>query len=325
MKTMKVLTTAIAFGSLAVCAFSETYGLCVGVNDYPTPTDASGNPFKDEKGLPVDNKLSGCVNDAKAYFDLLQGKYGVKPGNVKIMTDKEVTGPKFVEGVKWLVQSAKAGDHVFFQFSGHGSLVDNKEKASGKQSVIVLQDMVLVTSDFFKELGPLLRNAGISSTFLFDSCFAGGMSRQDNTTLNTMLGLDSLGVTFKKPMTTKGKGKQRFVKPENLLRTKQSVASKLAAITTTVKAKSMLPSDATTCFIFASKDNQTSSDVSGPNIKAHGLFTLVLSAVLNEEPALPIGDTVSAIADLLKEKNFEQIPNAEATSADRINASFLPL
>ncbi|MBL8048896.1 MAG: caspase family protein [Chthonomonas sp.] len=295
----------------------------MGVNDYPNPTDATGNPFKDENGKPVDNKLSGCVNDAKAYYDLLQKKYGVKAANLKMMADKEVTGEKFVDAVRWLVQSAKSGDHVFFQFSGHGSQIDNKEKASGKQSVIVLQDMRLVTSDFFKELGPLLRNAGISSTFLFDSCFAGGMSKPP-ATLNEILGLDSMGVMFKKGLKIRP-GKNRYLLPKNMVKAQMALANKLAAVSQTVKARSMAGTEATTCFIFASKDNQTSSDVSGPNMQAHGLFTLVLNAVLSEEPALPIGDTVSAIAELLDDKGFTQTPNAEATSADRINASFLPL
>jgi hypothetical protein len=322
MKTNKLLATAFALVSFATAAFCETYAVCMGVNDYPIPTDATGNPFKNEKGEPVDNKLKGCVNDATAYRDLLKSKYNVKESNIKLLTDKEVTGDKFLEAMKWLIQSAKAGDHVFFQFSGHGSQIPNKEKVSGKQSVIVLQDMRLVTSDFFKELGPLLKDSGISSTFLFDSCFAGGMSR--NNLGLTLTGLESIGVDFKNPFTIQSaKGRVMLSVPKQAT----TVATKsLNSLQMQVKNKGMaLGSEASTCFVFASSADQTSADVSGPNIKSHGLFTLVLTAVLNEEPKLPLGDTISAIADLLAEKKFTQTPNVEATSADRVQLGLLPL
>lgn len=321
MKLNKVVLTALSLTTLATTAYCETYAVCIGVNDYPSPKDAAGNPFKDEQGNPVDNKLNGCVNDAKSYASLLQSKFGVKKENLKVLTDSQVTGTAFVDSVKWLIQSAKAGDHVFLQFSGHGSQIPNAEKASGKQSVIVLQDMKLVTSDFFKELGPILRQSGVSSTFLFDSCFAGGMDKDAG--IEELLGLN-LGVDFKKPLKVNRSRKPRRILQKNLIKPKKLDLASVTKSSLISKPRSFFGEDASTCFLFASSENETSADVSGPNIEAHGIFTLVLTAALQEEPSLPIGDTVSAIADLLKEK-FKQTPSAEATSADRMSQSLLPL
>src|SRR5688572_14979991 len=75
--------------------------LCVGINDYP--------------GSDMD--LGGCVNDAKDWQSLLEGK-GYKTTQ---MLDGEGTRANILEGLKQLLQGARDGDSLVFTFSGHGS------------------------------------------------------------------------------------------------------------------------------------------------------------------------------------------------------------
>lgn len=48
---------------LAALSFAETYALMIGINDYPEPTDARGQPLRDANGNLVSEDLHGCVND----------------------------------------------------------------------------------------------------------------------------------------------------------------------------------------------------------------------------------------------------------------------
>ena len=132
---------------IAAFADAETYALCVGVNKYAELKDGSGNPIKDEKGNPINHDLLGAVNDAETYRSLLVNQFNVKAGNIKIITDGGANEQGFVTAIKWLLSSAKAGDQVFFQFSGHGTQFDSKDEADGKQEAIVLQDYTLVPGD----------------------------------------------------------------------------------------------------------------------------------------------------------------------------------
>ncbi|MCE9559972.1 MAG: caspase family protein [Armatimonadetes bacterium] len=307
-KTIKRFSTIAAFLCFAGLANAETYAICMGINEYAAPKDAAGNPMKDEKGNPVESKLFGAVNDAKSYKKLLEEKYAVKEGNIKLLLDADCNGDKFIEAMKWMVQTAKSGDQVFFAFSGHGSQIPNKDKADGKQSVIVLQNLQLVTSDFFKELGPMLRKSGISSTFVFDSCFAGGMARPP-------MGVDIKGMMIqgsRPKFLSKVGAKAKVISTPNLNSVKMAI-----------KPKAMAQDEATTAFLFASGAGQTSADVRGEKIEAHGLFTLVLTLILNEQPDAPVEDTVAAIKDLLKEKKFEQEPETECSSEARASQPLL--
>ena len=58
--------------------------LCVGVNKYPRP----------------DLELRGCVNDAKAWATLLRDHYDFAPTDVKLLTDRQATKAKIVQGAR---------------------------------------------------------------------------------------------------------------------------------------------------------------------------------------------------------------------------------
>ncbi len=288
---------------LASMGFSETYAVCMGINKYPVPVDKNGSPFKDEKGNLVSANLNGAVNDAVAMRELLVGKYSVKTENVKFLTDADANAAGFLDAVRWLIKNAKAGDNIVFSYSGHGSQIPDKTQPSGKASVIVLSDNKLVTGNFFKEVSASMKKAGINATFVFDSCFAGAMNRDpkmaDYIQVKTK-SLKSDDIYMKKAKLIAKTDLSGILQSAKALPAKQDLKGEIA-------------------FLFASKDDETSSDLTfkDQTKPPRGLFTLLITSILGNLPKAPLNELVDAIKAAVKENGFKQTPNSEFSSEER--------
>ncbi|MBX3117942.1 MAG: caspase family protein [Fimbriimonadaceae bacterium] len=297
---IKRLVAIAALGIISVAAYAETYAFCIGINDYPE--------VKREDGTPVDNDLKGCVNDAKALKDVFIKKFGVKDKNIKSLYDKEASLEKFLDGIKWLAANAKAGDQVVFVYSGHGAQVKDDKEADGIQEVIVLADMQLIPGNFFGELANLLNVNGVNTTFYFDSCFSGGMSRKVDGAIQERW--KTMGT-----VTPKSAGAM------------ESVRSSLVSVRPKQINRGQAPMGEA-AFLFASQETKPSSDVSGmKDIQPHGLFTLLVLAMLEDEPKIAVKDMYDAIDAVLEDINkkikeqdknregFTQGPNFESSKS----------
>ncbi len=276
------LVGALAFG--AMVAHAETYALLVGICDYPAPTNGQGNPVKDENGKEVSLKLNGCVNDVKSYNDLLVNKYNVKSENIKLITDRDANEEGFVKGWQWILGKVKAGDQVIFGYSGHGTQIEDKENANnGKDGAIVLADLKLVPGKLFNKISRNLMNQGVHSTYIFDSCFSGGMSR-DVVSFNGM---------------PAGANKKFIPNVGGMLRLASPIM--LNGVQTKSKGK-MDDVKGSYAFVFAGDENQTTTDLhfKDPKNLDHGLFTLVFSMALDKFPAGSLEDLVGAVKSILK-------------------------
>ena len=311
-----LLVAALAITSIA--AYAETYTVSIGINDYPTVVT--------DDGTEIDNDLFGCVNDAKAMKNIFVNKYSVKETNTKIILDKEATGEKFLESIQWLIGKAKVGDQIVFSFSGHGGQVEDPEAAdgSGYTEVLALADDTYVQDTFFKEVADLFRINGVNSTFIFDSCHSGGMSRAT----------DKIRVRNKSLGTIKPKKKDL----EKMAQLQKGLV--------TIKNK-QVKSDAKlgeTLFLFASEKDKTSSDISGlEGIPAHGLFTLLLLDFIEADKNFSVADLYDGLEATLAEINaslkkqgteegmeekdipqFNQGPNYEGTATRAAKPIILP-
>lgn len=280
----------------AMMAHAETYALCIGINDYPT--------IKDSDGKEVDQDLKGAVNDATAYRDLFTKSYGVK--NARLITDKDATVEKFIDGMKWLITSAKPGDQVLFVYSGHGAQVEDKSEPDGFEEVLVLADMQLVPGDLFNEFSKMLTVNGVNCTFIFDSCFSGGMSRDIDGKISVTN--KTLGVVKPKSRNAVGaiRTKGLSIKPKQAAKPAETGQS---------------------LFLFASKESKPSSDISGiEGVPAHGLFTLILLGALEEDPKTSVREIFGFVNTFLDDinkklkeqgadKSFDQGPEFETSSA----------
>ncbi len=304
MRSLHFKIATLAFLALACSsAFAETYGLIVGINDYPTPKNSRGEELKDENGQVRNNDLRGAVNDAKKIQWLLETAYGAKKSNLHMITDAAVTGDKFISELKWLLSAVKPGDQIVFYFSGHGTQIPGGDEADKMDEGLCLADGQVVTDDLMGDLKTVVQSMGVNATYMFDSCFSGGMSRNGFKT--KAIDKPNFGANYK------------FIpnfKFTPLLTNAKNAARKSAQ-------DGVKPGEF--AFIFASQEGIPSIDFPGTEeLPAHGLFTLAVSAVLEEDPKLGAKDIVDAMAQFFEEtfkdvKEIEQRPQSEFSTPTR--------
>lgn len=301
---LKYIAAIAAFAVCSVAARAETYALMIGINDYPDVVDANGERIKDENGNFVDADLAGAVNDVKRYQDIFVNKFGVKTENIKLLLDKQAGESGFIEGMKWLLQTAKAGDSIIFIYSGHGAQIPTTkpEEEDKLDEVIVLADDKLVPDDLFADIARAFSKNNVNATFIFDSCFSGGMSRD----LPEFSYEGQTGARKKKYIDGAVAKNFKYVPDVKLEEVKMS-------------AKQGGTAAASYAFLFAGKEDQPTTDLNfkDPDIPDHGLFTLVVTTLLDAAHDAPIEDMMQAVADFIKEKGFDQVPTFELSAPDR--------
>lgn len=137
--------------------------LCVGVNDYP--------------GEGSD--LNGCVNDAKAWADLLIQHYAFPSGSVNVLLDAQAKKAHIIDGLKSLLAGAGSGDELVFTNSSHGTyLADTSgdEPMYDEALCPYDSDQHLITDDELREIFSGLPE-GVALTIISDSCHSGTVTR----------------------------------------------------------------------------------------------------------------------------------------------------
>lgn len=138
--------------------------LCIGINDYPGTA----------------NDLSGCVNDATDWAEVLTAK----GFSVKLLLDSKATRNNIIREIKALMKKTEAGDSVVIQYSGHGSFVpdENGDEPDGNDECICPHDIFVngkanfITDDELFEFYSL-RNKESKLLIISDSCHSGTVSR----------------------------------------------------------------------------------------------------------------------------------------------------
>jgi metacaspase-1 len=137
--------------------------LCVGINDYPY----------------AGNDLNGCVNDAKAWAEMLAKNFNFAAGDVKLLLDKQATRKNTLDALKKLLTGAAAGDHLVFTNSSHGSYVADKSGDEEKYDEIIcpydIDDNEIADDDFRQLFANLPKD--VSLTVILDNCFSGTATR----------------------------------------------------------------------------------------------------------------------------------------------------
>jgi len=135
--------------------------LCVGINDYP--------------GSNMD--LAGCVNDAKDWQALLEGR----GYTVQRLLDAEATRARVVEALTTLVGGAADGDSLVFTFSGHGSWLpdDDRDEPDQRDEMMcpydVMKEQYLLDDDLNEIFQQ--KKAGARLYVIADSCHSGSVVR----------------------------------------------------------------------------------------------------------------------------------------------------
>ncbi|KAJ1566592.1 Ca(2+)-dependent cysteine protease [Cladochytrium tenue] len=129
-------------------------------------------------------ELHGSHNDVHSIVTVLENVYHYDPSNILILTEDQTNKSKWptrrniLHGLKWLVEGAQEGDHLFLHFSGHGgSAIDNDgDESDGIDEVIFPLDYKekggILDDDLYKiAIAPL--PADVHLVAVFDCCHSG--------------------------------------------------------------------------------------------------------------------------------------------------------
>lgn len=136
--------------------------LCVGINDYPY--DGAD--------------LNGCVNDAKAWADLLTNHYDFPSTDVKLLIESQATKAKIMEAVKSLAAGTKAGDVLVFSISSQGTYIADTGGETGYAEAICpydCADNLVAVGELYDIFGDLVK--GVHLTIVLDTSFIGTVTR----------------------------------------------------------------------------------------------------------------------------------------------------
>lgn len=138
--------------------------LCVGINDYPY----------------AGNDLNGCVNDAKAWAELLNKNYNFADGDIKILLDSQATKKNVLAELDNLLASAKSGDTLVYTNSSHGSYVidQNGDEENSYDEIICPYDIdanQIIDDDLRERFQNLPKDVHL--TVILDNCFSGTATR----------------------------------------------------------------------------------------------------------------------------------------------------
>ena len=141
--------------------------LCVGVDAYPD----------------ADDRLLGAVSDAQGWA----GGLSAQGFSVRTLLDGEATRAALMEHLTELVLGSSAGDVLVFQFSGHGTEVEDVDRdeittGNGYDEALCPVDFraadsdVVLDDDMFDLFVRLPE--GVALTCFFDCCHSGDVSRR---------------------------------------------------------------------------------------------------------------------------------------------------
>jgi hypothetical protein len=264
-------------------AFSQTKrALLVGINHYkPEVTEQQDSPSGGTevvasatriapKGRGTWMNLDGCINDVAVVRELLIGRFGFAPEHVILLSDSLATREGILQGIRTaFIDSAVAGDELFFMYAGHGSQVTNSKSSEPdkKDETIVPSDARQGTPDIrdkeIKKIFNEVLEKRVVLTLVFDCCHSGSVARG-----------------MPRPEKT------RFLEPDT-----RDVADPEAA--------GPGPEERGALILSAAQDMQLAAEASDENDVPHGAFSLALIKVLRNsdirEPADQIFARVKAI------------------------------
>ncbi|EDQ88849.1 uncharacterized protein MONBRDRAFT_32666 [Monosiga brevicollis MX1] len=137
--------------------------------------------------LGTSAELGGCINDANCMKYLLKKRFGYQDSDILLLTEDNPnpvmhpTRRNIINGFKWLVDGAAAGDSLFFHYSGHGSQKKDRtgDELDGYDETILPLDYKRegqITDDeiFDRMIRPL--PAGCRLHCVVDACHSGSVT-----------------------------------------------------------------------------------------------------------------------------------------------------
>jgi hypothetical protein len=143
----------------------RTRALLVGINYFNTATE-----------------MMGCINDVRNVKHLLTEHFGWDPKCIRTLTDDNPgtapTRANILNALHWLAEDCRAGDSIFFHFSGHGeqSIDPHGIEEDGMNETMCPVDFLhagMLTDDVVGEIIVKHLPAGARLTAVMDCCHSG--------------------------------------------------------------------------------------------------------------------------------------------------------
>lgn len=237
------------------------------------------------------NQLYGCENDVKKIHHVLTSKYGYESHNITILTEKTRLKPTrrniLLQFVRLLVES-KAGDQLFFGFSGHGYSIEDKDgdEDDGKDEIIITCENHYIVDDEFRRLTQQYMKPGVQLFGFFDNCHSG-----------TIL---DLRYEYDIPLKTKG-----FQTVDDINTDEHKVAHTPVQIQTN---KQYLETPGQVILLSGCRDQQKSIDAM-INGQFNGVLTCTFMEILLNFPStLTWYDAVQEMEFYIRKMRFDQRP-----------------
>ncbi|MCA0376834.1 MAG: caspase family protein [Gemmatimonadetes bacterium] len=135
--------------------------VCIGIDSYPT--------------MPLD----GCVNDSRNWA----ARLAAAGFEVTSLHNAKATRKAMLEALTTLIADSKRGDHLVYQYAGHGTQVDDLDgdEVDRLDEALVPYDYqrgaLLIDDDIYRACAKLAERPGVTLTFFMDCCHSGSNTR----------------------------------------------------------------------------------------------------------------------------------------------------
>lgn len=267
--------------------------LCVGINEF--------------ESLPPTSWLNGCVNDANDVAKALR-QLGFAARDTTVLTDAGATKRAVMTALEGLVTSAKAGDHLVFTFSSHGTQVPNEpggdREPDDLDEAFACYDIrqqgdqwdrdTVIVDDELRDLFATVPT-GVLLEVLLDTCHSGtGLKDLDEIMQAQLLGRRP---RFLPPPTRAGLEQARSLRAVTPVRTVDRKALVELTRSRTTASKPVL--------FAACRPDQTASDATFDG-RSNGAFTYLFLKALRADPTASRTDLLKTVTAGLKEGDFSQ-------------------
>ncbi|KAI9295035.1 peptidase C14 [Neoconidiobolus thromboides FSU 785] len=287
--------------------------------------------------IGTDNELKGCINDVMNIKKFLIYKFNFNPNNILVLTDDQVYNPmcmptryNILNAMHWLVKEAKAGDSLFFHYSGHGSQQQDTEgdEEDGYDETILPLDFELngeIVDDQMNAIMVRHLPFGAKLTCIFDCCHSG--TALDLPYVYSHLGKCNLKKfniwrTIYKSLHQMGYYHLTDIhSPEAKLIIHDSIDKLHTTMEAEVRSKLTRGSLGEVIMFSGCKDDQTSADAHVLGYGSTGAMSHALITALNYNTNMTYLQLLRAIRTLLKDK-YEQLPQLSCSKPMNINSTF---
>jgi len=120
--------------------------------------------------------LQGCINDIQNVQSLLQQK-GYDIISLTDYTASKPTYNNILQTLKVFCMNSKAGDTLYFHFSGHGGQLPdrNKDEMDGLDECIFSMELLPISDDILKQTIQMYLPTNVNFISVFDSCHSGSV------------------------------------------------------------------------------------------------------------------------------------------------------